>query len=114
MPCRSAQQAQQQTSQCLLVLVLAHQCLLITTAPWFVACCLSYVLQINEGVNLSTFPLGWASVYKVTFALAYLLVATFLVQFFLFWLCKSAFIDQATTTVVVESSKQCSGHAAHI
>jgi len=57
-------------------------------------------------VNDATFPLEWSSVYKVTFALAYLLVATFLVQFFLFWLCKSAFIDGPTTTVVVESSKQ--------
>lgn len=57
-------------------------------------------------MNDSVFPLEWSSVYKVTFALAYLLVATFLVQFFLFWLCKSAFIDGPTTAVVVESSKQ--------
>ncbi|DBA74864.1 TPA: hypothetical protein ACH3X2_009200 [Trebouxia sp. C0005] len=63
----------------------------------------SFNSAIDRGVNDSVFPLEWSSVYKVTFALAYLLVATFLVQFFLFWLCKSAFIDGPTTAVVVES-----------
>ena len=47
--------------------------------------------------------------YKVTFGLAYVLVATCLIQFFLFWLCKQAFIDEPTATIVIESSKQPQG-----
>ena len=68
--------------------------------------CQFCVLQIDRGVNNSTFPLEWSTVYKVTFGLAYVLVATCLIQFFLFWLCKQAFIDEPTATIVIESSKQ--------
>lgn len=44
---------------------------------------------------------------KVTYGLAYVLVATFLVQFLLFWICKGAFTDQATamTPPLVASRK---------
>ena len=48
----------------------------------------------------------WSAVYKVTFALAYVLVASYLVLFFLFWLSKAAFVDQQVATIVVESSKR--------
>lgn len=52
-----------------------------------------------------TFPDDWSAIFKCTFALAYALVASYLVLFFLFWLCKSAFVDYPTTTVIVESSE---------
>lgn len=82
---------------------------------------LSYVpsfcgLQIDRGTAYGLFPGDWSAIYKCTFALAYALVASYLVLFFLFWLCKSAFIDNSTTTVILESSEylfSCTASCKH-
>lgn len=62
-------------------------------------------LQIDRSTAVGYFPGDWSAIFKCTFALAYVLVASYLVLFFLFWLCKSAFIDHPTTTIIVESSE---------
>lgn len=62
-------------------------------------------LQVDRGTASGLFPGDWSAIFKCTFALAYVLVASYLVLFFLFWLCKSAFIDHPTTTIIVESSE---------
>ena len=62
-------------------------------------------LQIDRSTAVGYFPGDWSALFKCTFALAYVLVASYLVLFFLFWLCKSAFIDHPTTTIIVESSE---------
>ncbi|KAL3158464.1 hypothetical protein ABBQ38_010697 [Trebouxia sp. C0009 RCD-2024] len=67
---------------------------------------------IDRSTANGTFPGDWSAIYKCTFALAYSLVASYLVLFFLFWLCKSAFVDYSTTTVIVESRNPSATGAA--
>lgn len=51
-------------------------------------------------MNYGIYPTNWTTIYEVTFGLAWVLVATFLLQFFVFWLCKTAFVDAPVTVVV--------------
>lgn len=60
--------------------------------------------QVKRGMQAGTYPVEWTTVYEVTFGLAWVLVATFLLQFFVFWLCKSAFVDGPITLVVQSST----------
>ena len=81
---------------------------LISIMLWLVQACNaldSMFVQITRGVSAGIFRADYAAEFQVTFALAYALVASYLLQFFIFWLCKAAFIDEPVTTVVVQSSK---------
>lgn len=51
-------------------------------------------------MGYGTYPANWTTIYEVTFGLAWVLVATFLLQFFAFWFCKAAFVDPPVTLVV--------------
>ena len=54
------------------------------------------LLQIDywERDDQDTFPSKWVNVYKVTFGLSFVLVATYLVQVFVFWFWRKAFVEE--------------------
>ena len=56
-------------------------------------------------MQAGTYPVVWTTIYEVTFGLAWVLVATFLIQFFVFWLSKTAFVE--APVVIVNQQRKC-------